>query len=34
MQMGMKKQILPPGVKHGEKADLGAEMFGIGGNGA
>ena len=28
----MKKQVLPPGVKHGKKADFGAEMFGIGGD--
>ena len=26
------KQVLPPGVKDGEKADLSAEMFGIGGD--
>ena len=29
----MSKQILSPGVKHGEEADLGAQMFRIGGNG-
>jgi phage gp16-like protein len=34
MKMGMEKQILSPGVKHGEEADLGAEMFGIGSNSA
>ena len=33
MQMGMKKQILSPAVEHGEKADLGAQMFGIGSDG-
>ncbi len=32
MDMGMKKQILPPSVQHGKKADLGAKMFGIGGD--
>ena len=30
----MKQQALSPTVKHGEEADLGAQMFGIGGNGA
>ena len=30
MEKRVKKQILPPGVKHGKKADFGAEMFGIG----
>ena len=30
----MKKQVLPPTMQHGEEADLGAEMFGIGSNGA
>ena len=30
MQMRMKKQALSPTVKYGEKADLGAQMFGIG----
>src|SRR6266481_4027424 len=33
MQVGMKKQILSPGVKHGEEADLGAQMLGIGSDG-
>src|SRR6266478_9788114 len=33
MQVGMKKQVLSPGVKHGEEADLGAQMFGIGSDG-
>jgi hypothetical protein len=28
MEMGMKKQVLPPTVQYGEEADLGAEMFG------
>ena len=32
--MGMVEKILAPGMKDGEKADFGAEMFGIGGNGA
>jgi hypothetical protein len=30
MQMGMMEQSLPPGVEYGEKADLGAQMLGIG----
>ena len=30
----MKIQVLSPAVKHGEEADLGAQMFGIGSNGA
>src|SRR5258708_11992626 len=30
MQVGMKEEILSPTVEHGEEADLGAEMFGIG----
>lgn len=34
MEMGMKKQVLSPTVQYGEEADLGAQMFGIGGNGA
>jgi hypothetical protein len=34
MEVGMKKQVLPPTMQHGEEADLGAEMFGIGSNGA
>jgi hypothetical protein len=29
MEMRMKEQILAPGVKHGEKADVGAQVFGI-----
>src|SRR5438477_4847778 len=32
--MWMKHQVLSPTVQHGEEADLGAEMFGVGGNGA
>ena len=34
MEMGMKKQVLSPTVQYGEEADLGDQMFGIGGNGA
>ena len=30
----MVEQILAPGVKNGKETDLGAEMFGIGSNGA
>jgi len=29
----MKEKILSPSVEHGEEADLGAEMFGIGSDG-
>ena len=32
MDMRMIKQVLPPSVQHGKKADLGAEMFGVGGD--
>ena len=32
MDMGMKKQVLPPSVQHGKKADWGAAMFGGGGD--
>src|SRR5882724_10031880 len=32
MQMGMVKQILPPGVKDGKETDSRAEMLGIGSN--
>ena len=32
MDMRMKKQVLPPSVEHGKKADLGAQMFGVGGD--
>jgi hypothetical protein len=28
--MRMEKQVLSPAVKYGEKADLGAQMLGIG----
>ena len=31
--MGMKEQILPPGMQYGEKADLGPQTFGIGSDG-
>src|SRR4030095_14620420 len=34
MQMGVMEQILAPGVKDAEKADFGAQMFGIGGDSA
>ena len=34
MQMRMMKQVLAPGVQHGEEADLGAQVLGIGGDGA
>ena len=34
MQMGVMKQILPPGVKHGEEADFRAEVLGVGGDSA
>jgi hypothetical protein len=30
MQMGMMEQVLPPGVQHGDEADLGPQMGGIG----
>jgi hypothetical protein len=30
----MKHQVLSPTVQHGEETDFGAEMFGVGGNGA
>src|ERR1700676_1808609 len=33
MQVGMKEEILSPTVEHGEEADFGAEMFGIGSDG-
>ncbi len=33
MQMRMEEQVLSPTVKYGEKANLGAQMFGIGSNG-
>ena len=34
MEVGMMEQVLAPAVKYGEESDLGAEMFGIGGDGA
>jgi hypothetical protein len=34
MQMGMKQQVLPPGVKDSQEADLGSQMFGISADGA
>jgi hypothetical protein len=34
MQVGMKVERLPPSVQHGDEADLGAEMTGVGGDGA
>src|SRR6516165_9092863 len=33
MQMRMENQVLSPTVKYGEKADLGAQMLGIGSDG-
>lgn len=33
VNVGMKQQILAPGVKERDKTDVGAEMFGIGGDG-
>jgi len=33
MDMGMIFELLRPSVEHAEKADVGAEMFGIGGYG-
>ena len=33
MQMGMMEQILAPSVKYGEKADRGAQVLGISGDG-
>ena len=33
MQMRMEKQVLSPTVQYGEKADLGAQMLGIGSDG-
>ena len=34
MDVRMMVQVLAPGVEHGDDADLGAEMLGIGGDGA
>ena len=33
MQVGMMEQVLAPSVKHGEKANLGAEVLGISSDG-
>jgi hypothetical protein len=33
MQVRMKMQILTPGMQHGEEADGGAQVSGIGGDG-
>ena len=33
MQVGMMKQVRAPSVKHSEKADLRAQVLGIGGDG-
>jgi hypothetical protein len=33
MQVRMMEQVLAPGVKHGEKANLGAQVLGIGADG-
>ena len=33
MQVGVMKQVLPPGVEDGEEADMGTEMLWIGGDG-
>ena len=33
MEVRMVHQILSPSVQDGDKTDLGAEMFGVGGNG-
>ena len=33
MQVGMMEQVLAPSVKYGEKADLGAQVLGISGDG-
>ena len=30
--MRVLQQVLSPGVQHAKKADLGSEMFGVGGN--
>ena len=34
MQVRVMKQVLPRSVEHGEEADLGAQVPGIGGDGA
>jgi hypothetical protein len=33
MQVRVKKQGLPPGMQHGEKADLSPEVLGVGRDG-
>ena len=33
MQVGVMEQVRAPGVEHGKKADLGAEVLGISGDG-
>src|SRR4051812_42196775 len=33
MQMRVMQQVRPPGVEHGKEADLGAQVFGVGGDG-
>jgi len=32
VDMWMKEEVLPPTVQNGEKADLGAQMLGVGGD--
>ena len=32
MEVRMKQQVLSPTVQHGKKADLSAQMFGVGGD--
>ncbi len=34
MQVRVVEQVLPPGMEHGEEPDLGAQVLGIGGDGA
>jgi predicted RNA-binding protein with TRAM domain len=33
MQVGVMQQVRTPSVKHGEKAELGAQVLGISGDG-
>jgi len=33
MQVRVVQQVRSPGVEHGEEADLGTEMLGVGGDG-
>jgi hypothetical protein len=33
MEMGMKKQVLPPTMEYGKEPDLGSQVFGIGSDG-